>query len=117
MANKIQLRRDTAANWTSVNPILGAGEPGLETDTNKLKFGNGVNNWNDLPYFSPGSSTGGGHVIQDGDSDIEQQDKLSFQGDAVSVANDDQNGRTVITITMPAEADTSGSDLYLFNNY
>ena len=47
----IQLRRDTAANWTSVDPILGLAEAGLETDTNKLKFGDGVTAWNSLPYF------------------------------------------------------------------
>jgi hypothetical protein len=50
MATQIQLRRDTAANWTSVNPILAQGEPGLETDTGKIKYGNGINDWQDLPY-------------------------------------------------------------------
>lgn len=47
---KFQLRRDTAANWASVNPTLGPGEPALETDTLKVKYGNGVNAWNALPY-------------------------------------------------------------------
>lgn len=47
---KFQLRRDTAANWTSVNPTLGPGEPALETDTNKVKYGDGVTAWNSLPY-------------------------------------------------------------------
>lgn len=50
MANKIQIRRDTAFAWSNVNPILVQGEPGLETDTGKFKFGNGANNWVDLPY-------------------------------------------------------------------
>jgi hypothetical protein len=40
MASLIKLRRDTAANWTSVNPTLASGEPGLETDTLKIKYGN-----------------------------------------------------------------------------
>lgn len=48
----IQLKRATAANWASKNPVLLAGEPGLETDTNKIKFGNGVNAWNQLSYFA-----------------------------------------------------------------
>lgn len=48
----IELRRDTAANWTSVNPVLAAGEPGWESDTNQLKFGDGSTRWNSLPYFS-----------------------------------------------------------------
>jgi hypothetical protein len=50
MASLIKLRRDTAANWTSVNPTLAAGEPGLETDTLKLKYGNGSTAWNSLAY-------------------------------------------------------------------
>jgi hypothetical protein len=50
MSAQIKLRRDTAANWTSVNPILATGEPGLETDTLKLKYGDGVRNWNALSY-------------------------------------------------------------------
>lgn len=46
----IKLRRSTAAQWTSANPVLGAGEPGLETDTNKVKFGDGTTAWDALPY-------------------------------------------------------------------
>lgn len=41
MAIRIQLRRDTAANWVSANPVLRAGEIGIETDTLKFKIGNG----------------------------------------------------------------------------
>ena len=54
MTTRIKLRRDTAANWTLNNPILAAGEPGLETDTNKTKFGNGSSAWNDLAYVFTG---------------------------------------------------------------
>lgn len=52
MTVNIQLRRDTAANWTSVNPTLAAGEVGLETDTGKLKWGNGSTAWTGLSYFA-----------------------------------------------------------------
>lgn len=41
----IQVRRDTAANWTSVNPTLAAGEMGLETDTGLFKVGDGSTAW------------------------------------------------------------------------
>ena len=44
----IQIRRDTAANWTSANPTLAAGEMGLETDTGRYKIGNGTTPWNAL---------------------------------------------------------------------
>ncbi|MEC8913409.1 MAG: hypothetical protein VX478_08320, partial [Chloroflexota bacterium] len=48
MAVQIQMRRDTASNWTSNNPTLAAGEWGLETDTDKFKIGNGSTAWNSL---------------------------------------------------------------------
>jgi len=52
MKTKIQIRRDTAANWASNNPILSAGEFGLESDTQKIKVGNGSANWADRPYIN-----------------------------------------------------------------
>jgi hypothetical protein len=48
----IKLRRDTAANWAAANPVLALAEPGLEIDTNSIKYGNGVTAWNSLPYAS-----------------------------------------------------------------
>ena len=50
MAVRFQLRRDTANNWASVNPVLALGEPGVETDTLKVKVGDGSNAWNSLGY-------------------------------------------------------------------
>lgn len=52
MAIRIQLRRDTAANWTSVNPVLANGEMGIETDTLKVKIGNGSATWSVRPYVN-----------------------------------------------------------------
>lgn len=49
---RMRQRRKTAANWTSANEILRDGEIGLETDTRKFKFGDGVTGWNALPYAS-----------------------------------------------------------------
>ena len=53
MANRIQQRRDTAANWTTANPILAAGEHGFETDTKKFKIGDGATAWITLGYQAP----------------------------------------------------------------
>ena len=50
MTTRIKLRRDTASNWFDANPILSAGEPGLETDTRQIKYGDGVTAWRDLDY-------------------------------------------------------------------
>ena len=46
----IRLRRGTATQWSSTNPILAAGELGIETNTRKFKFGNGTSPWNSLDY-------------------------------------------------------------------
>ena len=46
----IQVRRGTAAQWISANPILATGEPGLETDTGKGKYGDGTKHWSTLGY-------------------------------------------------------------------
>lgn len=54
MALKIQLRRGTASEWTSANPVLMSGEMGVETDTLKVKLGNGSTAWASLPYFTQG---------------------------------------------------------------
>jgi hypothetical protein len=52
VAIRIQLRRDTAANWTSANPILRAGEVGIETDTQRIKIGDGSATWSTRPYIN-----------------------------------------------------------------
>lgn len=57
MAQRIQVRRDTAANWTSVNPVLADGEQGLERDTKQTKFGDGVTAWNALDYTASSEQT------------------------------------------------------------
>ena len=76
MAYQIQIRRDTANNWTTVNPILAQGEWGWEYDTLKIKLGDGISNWNNLPYLT---NTPLPHAIThiDGTDDI--QDATSSQ--------------------------------------
>lgn len=56
MADIIQIRRDTASNWTSTNPTLASGELALETDTGKLKAGDGSTAWTSLSYYTLGTS-------------------------------------------------------------
>jgi hypothetical protein len=57
VVTQFQFRRGTAAQWTSANPTLAAGEPGLETDTGKFKVGNGSTAWNSLAYVGAGTVT------------------------------------------------------------
>jgi len=51
MPVRFQLRRDASTSWSSINPTLEPGEPGLETDTFKLKIGDGATSWNSLAYY------------------------------------------------------------------
>jgi len=54
MAYRILLRRDTSANWSANNPVLASGEPGYETDTYRMKIGDGTTQWLSLPYYVGG---------------------------------------------------------------
>jgi hypothetical protein len=58
MAITIQLRGDTAANWTAENPVLAEREMALETDTDQFKVGDGVTAWNSLAYGGVVGPTG-----------------------------------------------------------
>jgi hypothetical protein len=57
VVTQIQVRRGTASQWTSANPTLAAGEWGLETDTGKVKIGDGTTAWNSEPYIGAGDVT------------------------------------------------------------
>src|SRR5574337_43335 len=65
MSATIQLRRGTAATWTSVNPTLHAGEPGYETDTGRYKIGDGSTAWTSLAYaaFADPTTTKGDLIV------------------------------------------------------
>ena len=59
--NVIKLRRGTAAQWTTADSVLAAGEMGVELDTGRSKFGDGTTAWTSLSY-SVGDSSGIGTV-------------------------------------------------------
>ena len=48
----LQIRSDSAQDWLSRNPTLTQGEYGLETDTFLIKVGDGVRDWEHLPYLN-----------------------------------------------------------------
>lgn len=56
VVTQIQVRRGTATQWTSANPTLASGEWGFESDTNKLKIGNGSSTWTALSYAVTGAN-------------------------------------------------------------
>lgn len=86
MATRLQLRRDTATNWTSANPILLEGEMAVETDTGKFKVGDGTTAWTSLVYSS------------------------GIQGDA---GVDGVDGATIITGSVDPTTEGVDGDLYI----
>lgn len=102
MATRIQLRRDTAANWVSANPTLTAGELGYETDTYKIKLGTGSTAWNSLPYvqIALGTDTTGNYVA-------------TITGTANQVSVSGSGSETAgITLSLPQDINTSSSPTF-----
>jgi hypothetical protein len=58
MAVKLQLRRDTSANWSASNPVLAEGEIGIDTTLRSSKIGDGSTAWDSLPYGLTQSAPG-----------------------------------------------------------
>jgi len=117
MADRIQLRRDTATNWTSSNPVLADGEIGLEQDTNKFKVGNGIDAWGVRPYggvVGPQGETGpqGPQGIQGvpGEVSLTGSETLSNKTLLGAVLNDGYT-EEVFTVsgTTPALSPNNGS--------
>jgi hypothetical protein len=53
MPQQIILRKGTAAAWTAAGSVvLAQGEPGFETNTGKLKIGDGTSTWTTLGYVN-----------------------------------------------------------------
>jgi hypothetical protein len=108
----IQVRRDTAANWTSTNPTLASGEIGYETDTSLIKIGTGSTTWTNLTYgpninISTTSSAAPLKIIQtiDGSSaSTAQQLLVSTQANAGGT-----NSANGGNITISTGAQTSGN--------
>ena len=116
MTSRLQQRRDTAANWTSNNPTLAAGEFGLETDTGKFKIGNGSTAWASLAYGGLQGTTGlQGSAGSQGTSGQVNALTINAQtGTTYTLASGDVNALVTasnagsITITVPPSVFTTG---------
>jgi len=95
MAQKIQFRRDTVANWASVNPILSQGELGYEINTGKFKIGNGVAYWNELPYFEGGASAFSGLSGTIGETQIPTGQNAVIIPSHIRAANNAETGQVL----------------------
>ena len=85
---RFELRRNLASVWTSTNPILLAGEPGVETDTGQMKVGNGTDRWNSLVYVGKGGGGATGPLGFIKSSDNIYGPGLSYQRDLVTFYED-----------------------------
>ena len=108
MAFRIQIRRDTAANWAINNPVLLQAEMGYVTDTDQAKFGNGVDPWNDLAYFAPGGSGSSVAVVGPSGQVSAGATGIEFTGSGVQSVTASGNFVTV-TITGGTGSGTSGT--------
>lgn len=91
--------RGTASAWSSANTVLGAGEIGIETDTNKMKIGDGTTAWNSLGYhthawseitskpstFTPANHTHSQSDITNLSSDLAAKANVTHTHDAANI--------------------------------
>lgn len=77
MPVQIQIRRDSAADWSSNNPTLAQGEIGIETDTDKYKVGDGSTAWNSLSYI--------GYIVSSDDTTPDYLENKIIAGDNVTI--------------------------------
>jgi hypothetical protein len=101
MTARMQQRRDTAANWTSTNPTLAAGEMGIETDTYKFKVGNGSTAWATLPYsVDIPSQTGQAGKYLKTDGTVTSWDTVAGDIEGVTAGTGLSGGGTSGTVTV-----------------
>jgi len=112
---RILFRRDTAANWTSGNPVLATGEFGYETNTGKFKIGNGSTAWNSLSYAVTAAMSGvtlndvGDVTITSAaDGDFLRWNGTAWVNDAVNLSTD--------TIGSYVQSLVAGNGITLTNN-
>lgn len=98
MAIQIQLRNDAAANWTSANPTLAAGEIGVETDTGLLKIGDGITTWTSLGYFTPDVNGVAAQIIDSAPATLDTLNELA------AALGDDANFAANVTNSLALKA-------------
>ena len=109
MANytRIILRHDTAANWTTVNPILSDGEIGVEIDTLKIKVGDGIKTWNQLGYSN--TKINGATINENGELIISYEDNTTVNTGRVKGTSVSQQLIDYGTSNSPSTRPTSWS--------
>jgi len=126
MPTRIKVRRDTALNWTNNNPTLALGEIAYETDTLKLKFGNGSTAWNNLTYATSGSNGSTPYTLTTATSNtlggIKIGSGLSIDGNGVVTASGGGSGLSAritasVTISSIGPLSASSATIVGFKSY
>ena len=112
MATRIQIRRDTEANWTSANPVLASGELALSTDVAKIKIGDSNTAWNSLGYATI-SQSGVQSLIDASIANIVDgaPDLLNTLNELAAAVGDDANFITTIQTSVDAKVAKAGDTM------
>jgi len=114
MAYRIILRRDGSSNWESQNPVLLLGEPGYETDSGKIKIGDGASIWSALDYYI-GATGGTGSIGVTGPTGAGGTGANTFYGSQTIVGGTTGTliiaGYSVLNFASDASAATGGVPL------
>lgn len=105
---RIQIRRGTATEWSNVNPILGAGEPGYDLTNRIFKIGDGTTRWASLSGISEGGITQ--QDLDDAISNVVDTapETLNTLNELAAAINDNPNFFNEVAY--------SGGDISQFNN-
>lgn len=112
MATRIQIRRDTEANWTSNNPVLASGELALSTDVAKIKIGDSSTAWASLGYATVSEPAVQALIdtaianIVDGAPDL-----LNTLNELAAAVGDDANFITTIQSSVDAKVAKAGDTM------
>lgn len=119
MATRIQLRRDTEANWTSANPTLSSGELAYSTDVNKIKIGNGSSSWSSLSYITDTTdkiTEGISNLFYTDERVDDRVSQLLTAGSNISLSYNDEAGTLTISATEDDLSNNTTNDLAEGNN-
>ena len=119
LKTKIVLRNDTAEKWLASNPVLLAGEMGVETDTGLLKVGDGTSTWAALEYINKFENVPTATHYEGTAQPIEGSNPVEYESDEMVMARvlgeavpqlDD-----VFIVKRPITADRYSHTAYVFN--
>lgn len=112
---RIQLRHDTAANFASVNPVLLAGEVGVETDTNKMKIGDGTTAYNSLDYFAGGGGSVDAYTKAETDELLDEKQNVLNPVAPINIQDSTVGTAYVASSGQIFSGNTITETIYLFN--